>query len=58
MIALFEILLTAVLFWLVTLLVDQTLKSNMRRSNYLIGVAVFCCVMLAAFLWNVGIFWQ
>ena len=58
MIALFEILLTATLFWLVTLLVDQILKSNMQRSNYVIGVAVFCCVILAAFIWNVGIFSQ
>ena len=58
MIGLFKILMTAMLLGLVTLLIDQILKSNMHRSNYLIAATVLCSVLLAAFMWNVAIFSQ
>ena len=58
MIGLFKILMTAMLLGLVTLLIDQILKSNMHRSNYLIAATIVCSVILATLMWNVGILSQ
>ena len=56
MLSIFKLVLTILLLMAVAGLINAILGSKARTQNLLIGATVFCSVMLATFVWGVGIF--
>jgi len=52
----FNLVATILLVVFVAGLVGMFLDSSERPRNLLIGAAVFCSLMLTAFIWQLGIF--